>query len=72
MILFLSGFRAVDIVENLQGKATNMSLSLQEKEQIENMRKGLKQEIEFHKKQIKAHEEALKRHRERIEVLDKH
>ncbi|XP_050695355.1 ATPase inhibitor mai-2, mitochondrial-like [Eriocheir sinensis] len=41
-----------------------------EREQLEKMRKGLKQEVEFHKKQIKAHEEALKRHKERLGDLD--
>lgn len=41
-----------------------------EREQLEKMKKGLKQEVEFHKKQIKAHEEAIKRHKERIDDLD--
>ncbi|MPC81992.1 hypothetical protein E2C01_076634 [Portunus trituberculatus] len=42
----------------------------QEAEQLEKIRKGLKQEVDFHKKQIKAHEEALKRHKERLDELD--
>lgn len=41
-----------------------------EAEQLEKMRKGLKQEVDFHKKQIKAHEEALKRHKQRLDELD--
>lgn len=44
--------------------------ALQEQEQLQKMRKGLKQEVEFHKKQIKAHEEALKRNKERLDELD--
>ncbi|KAK8736254.1 hypothetical protein OTU49_004896, partial [Cherax quadricarinatus] len=40
-----------------------------QQEQLEKMRKGLKQEVEFHKSQIKAHEDAIERHEERLKLL---
>lgn len=58
------------LFDNESTRYCNNQSSLQEQEQLEKMRKGLKQEVEFHKKQIKAHEEALKRHKERLDELD--
>ncbi|XP_045597422.1 ATPase inhibitor mai-2, mitochondrial [Procambarus clarkii] len=39
-------------------------------EQLEKMRAGLQQEVEFHKDQIKAHEGAIKRHQKRLKNLE--
>ncbi|KAK2584944.1 hypothetical protein KPH14_002537 [Odynerus spinipes] len=38
----------------------------QQKEQLQNLREGLHDEISFHEEQIKRHQEAINRHKKRI------
>lgn len=43
----------------------------QQKEQLNQLRDGLHDEISFHEEQIKRHQEAIARHKNRIGNMDK-
>ncbi|KAF7991389.1 hypothetical protein HCN44_002951 [Aphidius gifuensis] len=43
----------------------------QQKQQLQNIRDGLHDEISFHEEQIKRHQEAIARHKERIGNMEK-